>query len=179
LATFIDYRQKLVCHWSVVSCPSLPDNKVQQLLSTFNKPSTQSSTSLPCGNHSTKQIHSGRAAGTRWNHRVSSSIANRQSPADELSLSHQQQTTNNEQPTLQIHQSITGHFRQKGARRHLPDPVNPSSFRDLGFQFDPDGKTGVFKNPFYQHPAWVHPGAGQWVGVADGLQAIPNPKSQI
>ena len=91
-----------------------------------------------------------------------------------LFTDNQQPTTNNQLPS----QPITGHFRQKGARRRLPDPEPSRTFgSSLRIQTE---KPGVFNNPFSDQPGvGTSMPISNWIGIADGLQAISNLQSEI
>jgi hypothetical protein len=109
---------------------------------------------------------------------ASESVFVRESSAfhENLSSLHFQLPTLNFQ-LIAIHQPITGHFRQKGARRYLPD-LKPSRAFGPGLEIQTE-KPGVFNNPFSDRPGvGTSMPISNWVGIADGLQAIPNLQSQ-
>jgi len=79
---------------------------------------------------------------------------------------------------IPIHQPITGHFRQKGARRYLPD-LEPSRAFGSGLKIQTE-KPGVFNNPFSDQPGvGTSMPISNWIGIADGLQAILNSSASI
>jgi len=160
---------------SVVRCPwEEKQILLHRLPSTFTWPLIVCPTSLSQGNQLLQQFCSGRAcrdAGTT----NKLSIASRRLSMKTFRVftSNFQLSTSN---SFKDSQPITGHFRQKGARRHLPDPVNSKSqICHLRCEIPIRSRRknqGCSITPFLSGRAWERPCRQYWVGIADGLQAI-------
>jgi len=163
----------------VVSCWLLVKKKYKYFSTNFHQlsawPLIVCPTSLKQGNQLLQQVCSSRAcqdAGYKLAVNCRPSIAIKE--AFGFLTDNQQPTTHNQL----IPQPITGHFRQKGARRYLSD-LEPSRTFGPSLKIQTE-KPGVFNNPFSDQPGvGTSMPISNWIGIADGLQAIPNLQSQI
>jgi hypothetical protein len=177
LATFIDRRQIVE---SVGSRElEVGSGKRQAFLAdnhNLQPPKSYTPTSLPQEESAPWQIHSGRACRDVM-HPNSPSVAT--CPPSAKALLSSLPTSNSQLPTHSDSSTDNGSISPKRCPTTPTRAGKPQFLSRTAMPFAPDGKTGGSLPPIANTRAWERLSVSLWVGVADGLQAILNSRTQI